>query len=112
MAAHIPTTTRTSPTSYFFILLLVIGVLILIYSFVFSEDGPLFSGLREIGLGVLLIGVGEWINHPLQKAHICKSRRELIFQDIRHRRRNPSALGNLSEIVGLILIFTGLADFF
>jgi len=112
MSPHIPTTTSTRATSYFFILLLVTGILMLVYSFLFGESDGLLGGLREIGLGTLVIGVGEWINHPLQKALVCKSRREFIFQNIRHRQRNPSTLGNLLEIAGLILIFTGLADFF
>lgn len=112
MSPHIPTTTRTRPTSYFFILLLIAGTLMLVYSFVFGESDRLLGGLREIGLGTLLIGIGEWVNHPLQKSLVCENRREFIFQNIRHRQRNPSSLGNLLEIAGLILIFTGLADFF
>lgn len=100
---------HTPAASYFFILLLIAGVILLTFSFMPSQANQLFGGLRRIGLGFTLIGLGEWINHPLQKSVAYKDRKKLIFQYILHRKRNPSALGNLFEIVGLILIFMGFA---
>jgi hypothetical protein len=107
-----PEETRTSMTHYFFILLLVAGTALLVFSLVKEQANPLFSGLRQVAIGTTLIGLGEWINHPLQKSVTMKGRSDLIFKRIRHRKRNPSALGNLFEIAGLILVFTGMSDLF
>ncbi|MBM9603427.1 hypothetical protein [Desulfopila inferna] len=100
-----------SMSHYFFIFLLTAGLALLFYTFFNAQDEKIFSGLRQIALGITLIGIGEWINHPLQKSVTYKERKDFIFQKIRHRKRNPSVLGNLFEIGGLLLIFTGLADY-
>jgi hypothetical protein len=102
---------QTPITSYFFIFLLAAGGGLLVFSFLKSRPDVIFSGLRQIALGITLIGVGEWINHPLQKSIACKNKNDYVFEKFRHRQRNPSALGNLFEIVGLILAFTGLAEY-
>ncbi len=99
-------------TSYFFIILLFIGAGLLVLSFFTENQHEFFSGLQQVALGIFTIGVGEWINHPLQKSLAYKDKQDMKFQKIRHRKRNPSSLGNLLEICGLILIFIGLADFF
>ncbi len=99
-------------TSYFFIILLFIGAGLFVLSFFTENQRDFFSGLQQIALGIFTIGVGEWINHPLQKSLAYRDKKDMIFQKIRHRKRNPSSLGNLLEICGLILIFTGLAGFF
>ena len=99
-------------TSYFFIILLFIGAGLFVLSFFTENQRDFFSGLQQIALGVFSIGVGEWINHPLQKSLAYSDKKDMIFDKIRHRNRNPSSLGNLLAICGLILIFTGLADFF
>ncbi len=96
---------------YFFIFLLTAGGVLLFYTFFNGQEEKVFSGLRQIALGIILIGIGEWINHPLQKSVTYKERKDFIFQKIRHRKRSPSVFGNLFEIGGLLLIFTGLADY-
>ncbi len=102
---------QTPLTSYFFIFLLAAGGGLMLFSFLWSQTDVLFSGLRQIALGITLIGAGEWINHPLQKSIACKKKNDYVFEKFLHRQRNPSALGNLFEIVGLILVFTGLAAY-
>lgn len=102
---------RTSITNYFFIFLLTTGGGLLLFSFLRNRPDVIFSGLRQIALGITLMGIGEWINHPLQKSITCKNKNDYVFEKFRHRQRNPSALGNLFEIVGLILAFTGLAEY-
>jgi hypothetical protein len=104
-------TTTTSLSSYFFILLLLVGTILLIISCIIAEEGQYFSGLQQIACGITLIGIGEWINHPLQKSVAFKDRQNYIFQRILHRRRKPNGIGNICEIIGLIMIFTGMADY-
>lgn len=106
-----PKQKHISFTHYFFILLLTCGAALLIYSYSTGEHDDIFAGLRLIAFGILLIGTGEWINHPLQKSITFGDQERSSFIRIRHRKRNPSVLGNLLEIAGLLLIFAGLADF-
>lgn len=97
--------------SYFFILLLLAGVILLVYSFVIAKEGEYFGGLQQIAIGITLIGLGEWINHPLQKSMAVKDKKNFIFQPIKHRKRRPNGIGNLLEIVGLLMVFTGFAEY-
>lgn len=100
---------KTPITTYFFIILLVVGVLTVAASFiVIGKD--LFNWMQQIGSGLVLIGIGEWINHPEQKGITYEDDQEVTFKHVKHRNRQPSSLGNLLEIVGLLLIFIGLAD--
>lgn len=104
--------TKNSPvTRYFFIVLLISGIGLFIFSLFTESQNAFFSGLQQISIGFFLIGTGEWINHPLQKSVRYKDKENFIFRRIHHRKRNPSGLGNLLEICGLILIFTGIATF-
>lgn len=102
-----------SITSHFFIALLLCGAVIVMLSFFVGRTGSFFNGLLQIGFGVLLIGVGEWINHPLQQSRGMRSlaKENFAFHRFFHRKRNPSSIGNLFAIAGLLLFFTGIAYF-
>jgi len=105
-------TTRYPLTSYFFIFFLVAGAALLVASLIYTAESGFFSWLRQIAFGILLVGIGEWINHPLQKTVALKDKEKFVFQKILHRKRTPSELGNLIEISGLLLFFSGLAEYF
>jgi len=111
MTSEKETTTVTSFWNYFFIFLLLGGGVLLMYSLFTAKEGQYFGGLQQIAAGITLIGIGEWINHPLQKSLRYKDRQNFIFQKIRHRKRKPNGIGNILEIIGLLMIFTGLAEF-
>ena len=111
MSSEKENSSLTSYTSYFFILLLIAGGVLLIFSFYTAEEGQYFSGLQQIAMGITLIGIGEWINHPLQKSIAYKDRKNFIFHHITHRKRSPNGIGNILEIIGVLMIFTGLAEF-
>ena len=111
MTSEKDSTTVTRFSSYFFILLLLGGSILLLYSIITAEEGQYFAGLQQIAAGITLIGIGEWINHPLQKSVAFKDRQNFIFQKIRHRQRKPNGIGNICEIFGLLIIFTGLAEY-
>lgn len=97
--------------SYFFIVLLLTGVMLLIYAFTTAEESRFFGGLQQIAMGIILIGIGEWINHPLQKSVAVKDKKDFIFHRITHRKRRPNGIGNIVEIIGLLMVFTGFAEY-
>jgi uncharacterized membrane protein YczE len=111
MTSQKNSTNVTSFSSYFFIFLLLGGGILLIVSLITAKEGNYFGGLQQIAAGITLIGLGEWINHPLQKSVTFKDRENLITQRIRHRKRKPNGIENILEILGLLMIFTGLAQF-
>lgn len=111
MASEKKDSVLQSYLSYFFILLLLAGVLLLVYAFVTAEEGVYFNGLQQIAMGITLIGLGEWINHPLQKSVAVKDKKNFIFQRIKHRKRRPNGIGNILEIIGLLMVFTGFAEY-
>ncbi len=102
----------TSVTCYFFIIFIISGSALLAYTLFYGREGELFHFFLFSALGLLFIGIGEWINHPLQKSLAFDEEKPSILKKVRHRKRSPIALGNLLEITGLILIFVGLAYLF
>ncbi len=102
--------TSTPWTSYLFIVFLLGGCIILVLALFIFPPPTFFGGLRRLGAGLLLIGLGEWINHPRQEA-IEPLKEGTSFQHGQHRRRNPSSLGSLLEIAGIILAISALADY-
>ena len=99
----------TPVTTYFFILLLFAGALFIAGSFFMGME-ELINWMSQVGTGLLLIGLGEWINHPLQKSLTYEEKGEYTFRRFKHRRRKPSGIGNLLEIGGLLLVFMGVAE--
>ena len=97
--------------SYFFVLLLLAGGLLLVYAYSTAEKGQYFGGLQQIAIGIILIGLGEWVNHPLQKSVAVKDKKNFIFHQIKHRKRKPNGIGNIVEIIGLLMVFTGFAQY-
>lgn len=95
----------------FFIVLLLAGAVMVVITFAFMQQDQLFSGIRQIAIGILLIGLGEWISHPQQKSIQCEGEKQLIFSRFKHRKRSPNALGSLLEIVGVLMLFIGAADY-
>ncbi len=99
----------TPLTTYFYIILFITGLILTGGSIVVGFPEPI-NWMSQIGTGLLLIGIGEWINHPLQKSISYEREAEYTFKRFKHRQRKPSGLGNLFEISGLLLTFIGLAE--
>lgn len=70
------------------------------------------KGLRVLGLALVFIGLGEYLNHPHQEELTLSSPDDTELSKTRHRRRNPCGLGNLLDVLGLIAVFAALALFF
>jgi hypothetical protein len=70
------------------------------------------KGLRVLGLALVFIGLGEYLNHPHQEELTLLSPDDTELAKTRHRKRNPCGLGNLLDVLGLIAFFAALALFF
>ncbi|MGE7196912.1 hypothetical protein [Brevundimonas naejangsanensis] len=72
---------------------------------VFSAGGVAKEhSLVAVGLGLLLFGIGEWMNHPRQEhiAHGMGGRWKVWG----HPRR-PTFMGNAFSVVGCLLLLAG-----
>ncbi|KJR97783.1 MAG: hypothetical protein VR65_22400 [Desulfobulbaceae bacterium BRH_c16a] len=82
----------------------VIGVLLL------QLPPSTFKPLLLVFSGCIAFGVGEILNHPIERipefGQAAGDNDENIY-----RRRNDCSLGNLLDIVALLLIFIGFARF-
>jgi hypothetical protein len=71
------------------------------------------SIVQLISLGALLLGIGEWINHPLQtkimppNAYYAPGGAKITSYN-----RKPCFLGSLFNILGFVIIFIGVCKLF
>lgn len=89
---------------------LVLGTIGLLNSLLTSS---FTTGGGEFSIGLILLGVGEYINNPQLKS--ADSSTELFSDKTSHffmRERNTSSLGNLFNIAGVLMIATGTASLF
>ncbi len=99
-------------TRYFSRILVVAGIVLFILSFSHGPQDVFFNGYRLIAAGVLFLGIGEWLNHPPQVSLSLEAQDSPEAQRKKHRKRNPSSIGNLFEIAALILICVGISKAF
>ena len=57
-----------------------------------------------LSLGTMFIGIGEWINHPLQTRVLHPTAYTPRGSIITGYPRNPSTLGNLFDLLGFALL--------
>ncbi len=99
-------------TRYFYKFLILCGLVWFILSFFLGPQEAVFSGYRLMATGVIFLGIGEWLNHPLQVSLELPSKASPEARRQKHRKRNPSTLGNLFEIIALLLICVGISKVF
>lgn len=68
-------------------------------------------GLLHMSAGLLSIGIGEILNHPLQTGCNYTENQNSELRRFQHRRRNPCSLGNILFIAGMLLLCIGLNRF-
>lgn len=90
---------------YWYKALLAIGVCVLILSLSLEMKGVQNSVVQLVSLGAILVGIGEWINHPLQE------RGGHGFKVSGHRRINTDP-GNVCDLAGIILASVGIVKIF
>lgn len=79
---------------------------------IIEHDPEIQRAFMAVAAGLLFIGTGEILNHPLQ-TEIRYGDQDLPgpLEKYHHRRRNPSGLGNLLFITGMLLLFITLGRF-
>ena len=88
------------------------GVVLVAVSFtIFTADIAQAKTIRAIGLSCLFVGLGEYLNHPVQKRLTLDDLDDSGPQTILHRSRNPCGLGNTLDVLALICLFVALGLF-
>lgn len=82
---------------YWYKLLPVIGTITMIIGLTLDVKGVTNIFVLLVSLGVILIGIGEWINHPLQ------TKVGPTYKIVSYNRLNTWA-GNCWDLVGLSVI--------
>ncbi|MBI1887798.1 MAG: hypothetical protein HYS19_05430 [Nitrosomonadales bacterium] len=89
---------------YWYHVLVVLGAAGVIAAMTFELKGIANAHAIIMSLGVLFVGLGEWINHPLQTKIMPPN----VYMGgggiISGHPRNPNFLGTLFDILGFILI--------
>ena len=96
---------------YWYKALLVAGVVALFLSLTVELKGIENTTVQLISLGIFFIGLGEWINHPLQTRILPPGPQYPGWSKAQGYLRSNSFLGNAFDIVGIILIGFGLSKF-
>lgn len=86
----------------------VLGAAGAVGSLSFELKGVANAHMLLVSIGVLLIGIGEWINHPLQTKIVPPNVYTPGGGIITGHPRSPSLLGILFDILGFILLTIGI----
>lgn len=105
MIDKIPSWLKAEYWYHVFVLLGSAGVLV---SLMIETKGITNSQALLLSLGVLFIGLGEWINHPLQTGLMRSSVYAPGGGIVKGHPRNSNLLGWLFDFLGFSLIGTGL----
>ncbi len=65
-------------------------------------------GIEQFFLGLLLLGIGEYLNNPPRP----QLKEETEKPGFLKRKRNVCGLGNLLDILGVLMLAVGLATLF
>lgn len=84
--------------------LVVLGVAGAVAALSVDLKGIANAHALSLFLGVLFVGLGEWINHPLQTKLMPPNAYAPGGGIISGYPRNPSILGSLFDVLGFVLI--------
>ena len=93
---------------YWYKALVVLSALLLVISLTVDLKGVENSIAQLISLGALFLGIGEWVNHPLQTKIMAPNAYTLGGGLITSYNRSPCLLGSLFDIFGFIIICVGV----
>jgi len=90
------------------VILAAAGIAIAVAALLLQPERHLYKGLIFLAVAFLNFGGGEILNHPEQAAadHHTAGQKEHTV-----RTRNTCGLGNLLDIVGLLMFFVAMASF-
>jgi hypothetical protein len=86
----------------------VLGAAGAIASVSFELKGVANAHVLIASLGVLFVGIGEWINHPLQTAILPPNAYLGGGGILSGHPRSPSLLGSLFDLLGFVLLVVGV----
>ena len=89
---------------YWYKILPAIGSVTLVIGLTFKTYGLKNLFVIIVSVGIILIGIGEWINHPLQTTLFYSYK-------ITSRKRINTFSGNLADIIGIGLVILSFARF-
>ena len=92
---------------YWYHVFVLLGAAGTIASLIFDIKGITNKQALLLSLGCLFIGIGEWINHPIQTISV-PPRANHPGGILTGHPRNPDLLGSLFDIMGFILIATAV----
>ena len=101
--------TKTPPAFILALFNLAAGALGLLSTLLFTGVS---KGIGEISLGLILLGLGEYINNPQYNAPEPPPETQLNPSNYLSRKRNVSSLGNLLDIAGVLMLSIGAATLF
>lgn len=97
---------------YWYKAMVVAGVFVLAISLVFEIKGVQNVTVQQLSFGIALIGIGEWINHPLQTRLFLPSVYIPRGGIATSYNRSPCLLGSLFDILGFIVVCIGFHGLF
>ncbi|BHH84710.1 hypothetical protein [Desulforhopalus sp. 52FAK] len=87
---------------------LIAGTIGIVSTLLFSVT----KGVGEISIGLILLGLGEYINNPHYNVPRPPGENREKPTSYFSRRRNVSSIGNLLDIAGLLMLSIGGATLF
>ncbi len=98
------------PPVYIIALITVVaGAALAITALIWQPEKYLFKGMIFMAVSLLNLGGGEILNHPKQTIPDEESSGTPV--EVEERKRNTCGLGNLMDIVGLMMFFVALSSF-
>ncbi|WP_144244173.1 hypothetical protein [Nitrincola sp. A-D6] len=93
---------------YWYHVLIVLGALFLLTSLTVSLEGVDNNTVQVLSLACILIGIGEWVNHPILTEIVPPSRSVPSGGELISHPRNNSIVGILFDSIGLFILALGL----
>lgn len=98
---------------YWYKVFVVVGAAFLVTSLTIDLVGVDNTIVQLLSFGALLLGIGEWINHPLQTAIMPPTAYYAPGgAKITSYNRQPCLLGSLFDILGFIIAGIGVYKLF
>lgn len=93
-------------------LLVALGATGVVASLTVDVKGIANAHALLLSLGAMFIGLGEWINHPIQTKLMLHTIYAQNGEIITGHPRNPSNLGNLFDVLGFVLLVVALHNLY
>ena len=108
----IPEIFRNLKLDQYYMVLIYVGAFLLILSFFIPIYWLTNQQLGLFAAGMFCIGLGEWKNHKKMIRTVPPdpyTRTGLVIED---KIRKPDAIGYILDLLGFVLFFIGLLNFF